>query len=117
MAILQPDGLFRILVPDLEAAARKYLDSKDDTAADKFLEGTFLGYRRRPRGVSGVVRHFIGNKNHLWMWDFKGLAAQLTAAGFRRVRRAQFGDSSLSCFREVEDAGRWNDGFGIECAR
>ena len=117
LGILRSGGLFRIVVPDLNAAARTYVDSTEETASIKFMESTFLGYRSLPRGLASLVRRNFGNSNHLWMWDFKGLAAQLREAGFKEVRRAQFGDSSLSCYREVENIERWDDGVGIECMK
>jgi Methyltransferase domain len=114
--ILETGGIFRIVVPDLEWEMKTYLNSTAEGASIQFMENTFLGYRSRPHGFN-LVKHYFGNSRHLWMWDFKALAAQLKSAGFSSVRRARFGDSSLLCFKEVEDEGRWTNAVGIECLK
>ncbi len=59
----------------------------------------------------------FGRARHFWMWDYKGMAAQLAEAGFVDIRRAQMGDSSDSRFSEVESETRWKDCLGVECKR
>jgi len=49
------------------------------------------------------------------MWDFQSLARELEAAGFVGVRGAQFGDSPIRQFQDVEDKTRWDNCLGIEC--
>jgi SAM-dependent methyltransferase len=72
--VLKPGGLVRIVVPDLEFGARRYLDalsarSNASQAAADFLDWLQLGRRdlRDP---------------HLWMYDAASLKAMLIRAGF-----------------------------------
>jgi ubiquinone/menaquinone biosynthesis C-methylase UbiE len=113
--ILVPGGIFRLVVPDLRAAAQRYVADESDTAATRFMSETYLGVQSRPRGLSGLLRSWLGNAQHLWMWDFESLRRELQAAGFSQIRRAQFGDSEESGFAAVEEQPRWVDAVGIQC--
>ena len=114
---LEEGGVFRFVLPDLERLAREYVASDAPDAAAVFMEEAHLGKKNRPKGVSGFVRSWMGNSAHLWMWDFKGMAAELDRAGFREIRRAEFGDSPDPRFGEVEERHRWQDCLGVECVR
>ena len=48
--------------------------------------------------------------HHAW-------AAELGRAGFRQIRRAEFGDSNDTHFAEVEELHRWQDCLGMECTK
>ena len=110
-------GVFRIVLPDLEHIAKEYLASADERAALVFMNDTSLGQVTRPRGPGAAARSWLGNSSHLWMWDYKSLARELTDAGFGAVRRASLGDSVDSYFASVEDPGRWENQLGIEAIR
>jgi SAM-dependent methyltransferase len=112
---LRPGGVFRCVVPDLEHLARAYLASSAEQPAVQFMEAAGLGRRRRPRGLGGALREWLGNSHHMWMWDYESLAAELRAAGFTAVRRASFGDAEDARFRDVEDWHRWENCIGVEC--
>jgi len=117
--MLRPGGIFRLVVPDLEARARLYLARTDDTQAnDWFMEASHLGEARRETGVIGLLRAALGNSRHLWMWDERAMRAALERQGFVRVRRCTFNDCVDVAFRAVERADRFLDaGLGIdECA-
>lgn len=114
---LEPDGLFRLIVPDLEKLAGDYVNSKDADASHRFMERSRLGRRSRASSLAGFLREFLGNSSHLWMWDFTSLSAEMRNAGFREIRRAEFGDSDELYFRDVEDEGRWIDAFCMECVK
>lgn len=115
--LLDSGGIFRLIVPDLEALAGKYLHSGDAAAAQVFMRETSLGVEHRPRGVKALLTSFLGNSTHLWMWDFKSLAHELAAAGFVYIRRCEFGDSSDPMFALVEDAERFVDAVAVECRK
>ena len=112
--LLQRSGRFRLVVPDLEILARRYLDTQQAEAAEIFVRETSLGKIERPRGLRGFVRAWLGNSQHLWMWDFKALKAELTSAGFVNIRRCEFGDSDDPKFLEVEVAERFVDALAVE---
>lgn len=116
-SILKPGGVFRAVVPDLEVAAQQYLASEAEDRAINFLNATSLGKTTRARTISGWLHDLIGNSNHLWMWDYKGLAAELRNAGFVEIRRACFGDADNAMIDLVENVDRWHDAVGIHCLK
>jgi len=105
------------VVPDLATEVRRYLDDGSASAAPTLMARTELGWTTRPRGVKGLLKEWLGNSRHRWMWDYPSLAAELAAAGFHDIRRANQGDSEEPRFREVEREDRWRDALGIECRR
>ena len=114
---LEPNGIFRFVLPDLEYLTRQYLASTEADAARAFMEHSYLGKKARPRGLSGLMRNWLGNSNHLWMWDYKSMEQELAQAGFRNIRRAQYDDSTEPRFHDVEEPGRWENHLGVECIK
>lgn len=115
--ILKSDGIFRLVLPDLEHFTREFLNNSGYDAAINFMRGTHLGQERRERNLRGFITSWLGNTKHLWMWDFKSIEHELKAAGFIKIRRAQFGDSSEPMFNKVEDKLRWKNCLGVECKK
>jgi SAM-dependent methyltransferase len=112
---LRQGGTFRLVLPDLELIVERYRADGTPGAAVRFMQDTLLGRESRSRRLSGFFRDWLGNSLHLWMWDYRSLAAELQEAGFSKVRRAAFNDSPLQAFGLVETADRWRDALGIEC--
>jgi SAM-dependent methyltransferase len=116
--ILKKGGIFRFVLPDLNYYMNEYIHSSNVERSARFMEGTLLGVKKRSRGFAGFLRACFGGSRHLWMWDFDSMKRELEMIGFKDVRRASFGDSSLNCFEEVEHEGRWTDScLGIECVK
>ncbi|MEO6882862.1 MAG: methyltransferase domain-containing protein [Bacteroidia bacterium] len=119
--ILKKGMIFRCVVPDLELAARKYLrelEKGNNSASLGFVgNDTMLGLKIRPRGFKGFINSFFGNSHHLWMWDYKSLAKELSDVGFTNIRRANYNDSEDEMFKYVEDAGRFSSALAIECKK
>jgi SAM-dependent methyltransferase len=114
---LRPGGTFRLVLPDLEHSIKQYLSNASNDAAIAFMRETSLGHERRAKGLVGVVSAWLGNSQHLWMWDYKSIDLELQNAGFVGIRRAFFGDSSNPIFNDVEDRSRWDGCLGVECKR
>jgi ubiquinone/menaquinone biosynthesis C-methylase UbiE len=114
---LAPGGRFRLVLPDLRFAVTTYLENPRADASIEFMEKSLLGWKSRPRGIKGLVHSWLTNARHLWMWDEKSLAAELSAAGFSSVRRASFGDSDDPHFEAVETPSRWENCLGFECIK
>jgi Methyltransferase domain len=119
--MLADGGVFRLIVPDLLERARRYVSraENDSQAAGEFIRATGLGKEHRSTGPLGMLREFIGNSGHLWMYDEISIAEELRRAGFNQIRRCDKGDSELAMFDAVEDPLRFYDtNLGIrECAR
>jgi SAM-dependent methyltransferase len=118
--ILRDGGVFRLVVPDLEGAAREYLrriDRSEGEANAFFLEATGLGQKVRRRGLSGLAWYYLGNSEHRWMWDAVSLSFALKEQGFTQIRRCAFGDSEDPMFALVEDPGRFESALALEARR
>jgi predicted SAM-dependent methyltransferase len=82
LRVLKPNALLRIVIPDLQLGAIRYLDSLEDgsdshLAADRFLSWLYLS---KP-----------GHRDpHLWMYDFASISQRLREAGFRNITRQTF---------------------------
>ena len=114
-ALLTERGIFRLVVPDLRVAAERYVADRSGTAAVNFMNETILGTKERSRGVGGLVRAWLGNSRHLWMWDYESLSDELVKAGFTDIRPARRGDSEDPKFTDLEEEDRWLDAVGIQC--
>lgn len=115
--ILKPNATFRLVLPDLHSCVRKYLNSPSADASIEFLRETCLGEETRARSLKGLMTSWLGNSKHLWMWDFKSMAAELQTVGFTAIRRAGCGDSPDPMFARVEAQDRWDDCLGVECRK
>ena len=119
--LLQPGGIFRMIVPDLRERARRYVEAAsegDALASHKFLESSYLGLDKRPATIFQHARLALGGSQHLWMWDEHSLRQELENAGFTATRRCEYGDSEDPMFAKVEEKNRfYDDAYGIkECA-
>jgi hypothetical protein len=110
--ILEPGGVFRLIVPDLYERARRYIqDSSNGSpdASENFMRACHLGLEQRPKTPLSITRFLFGGSCHLWMWDEPSLINELKRAGFIEIRRCEFGDSNDPMFAQVEDADRFTD--------
>ena len=114
---LKPGGVFRLVVPDLEYCAKAYVASDGADAAITFMREAHLGEEQKSRGLRDKAKSLFGRSQHLTMWDYKGMAAELERAGFVRIRRASCNDAADPRFLDVEDRGRWDNCLGVECYR
>ncbi len=115
--ILQPGGVFRFVLPDLEHFIHEYTINSSADAAVIFLRETYLGREKRSRGIKAFIVDWMGNSQHLWMWDYKSIEHELKDIGFTHIRRAIFNDSSDPIFKEAENEERWKFCLGVECKK
>lgn len=114
---LQPGGVFRLVLPDLEHLARTYLEDETTDASGTFMVEAHLGEPNSARGLRHLSRAIFGRSQHLWMWDYRSMSKELHEAGFVDIRRAAYGDSEDEHFLQVEQPGRWKNCLGLECRR
>ncbi len=115
--VLKPGGVFRAVLPDLEVSVDDYIKNTDPRANTQFLRDTMLGVEKRPRTFLAQCRSLVGNSNHLWMWDYRGMAEELRLIGFTDISRSYYNDSKIPDFSEVEDVDRWESCLGFECQK
>jgi SAM-dependent methyltransferase len=108
--MLKPRGIFRLIVPDLEVRALRYLKklASSSAANDWFMIAAGLGAEDHSTRISRMIES-IGGTRHMWMWDWPSMNAALAKAGFVEIRRCAFGDCVDTTFKEVEDPGRFYD--------
>ncbi len=114
---LKPGGTFRLVLPDFERLIAAYQADPRVNAVSEFMTYSHLGRQQRPKGLMGFLRANLGNSQHLWMWDEKGLAQELKDAGFVSIRRCYYGDSDDPAFLAVESADRFVDSLGFDCRK
>ncbi len=88
--VLQPGGLIRVVVPDLELFTRRYVAAASaDPTDDCTVQAAALGLL----DICGArARSSISPRNpHRWMYDRRSLAAALRAAGFVDIVRREAG--------------------------
>ena len=109
--MLQAGGVFRLIVPDFEWRALRYVAALKSSSmpADEFLEDCHLGERVRPKTWVDFIRDRYKRSYHLWMYDFPTMKSLLETAGFSRIRRCRFGDAADPMFAQVEDVNRFVD--------
>ncbi|HZD90704.1 MAG TPA: methyltransferase domain-containing protein [Pseudolabrys sp.] len=110
--VLKPGGVFRLVVPDLQVRAARYLEKLargERGANDWLMRASGLGRASRPRTPLEMLRAAIGNSHHQWMWDQAAMTAALQRAGFVAVRRCRLHDSGHPAFRLVEQPDRFHD--------
>jgi SAM-dependent methyltransferase len=118
--VLRKTGIFRLIVPDLEKAAREYvarLDRGEPNANGLFLRETSLGLERRERGLLGLARRLFNTSTHYWMWDEPSLTRALRDHGFVQIRRCHFNDCEDRMFSFVENRGRFENAVALEARR
>lgn len=114
---LKPGGIFRLVLPDLEAIVQQYVQATEIDAAHQFMRLTWLGREAQHRGLISFFKAWVSRGQHLWMWDYKALAQELTNTGFVNIKRVRFGDSGIPEFAVVEDPDRWTYELGIQCQK
>ena len=67
--------------------------------------------------IIGFVKEWLAGNNHLWMYDYSSLSTELNKVGFHNIRRANFGDSGIEAFNDVENLERWTSELGVQCQK
>jgi predicted SAM-dependent methyltransferase len=77
--LLCPNGVVRIVVPDIEKQVKLYLQEGD---ADAFVKGTLMCTSRPKTIVQKLKLLMVGTRHHQWMYDGKSLSRLLEKHGF-----------------------------------
>jgi len=122
--VLKPNGVIRIIVPDLRFMVTEYLAKKNDSGralSEKIRAADYLNERlafRKPAPPGGnlLLRFYETWKDlhsHYWMYDSDSLACYVEQAGFAEVAEKGFLQSAIQGIKEVEDPERILGGAGI----
>jgi len=106
--VLAPQGVLRIVFPDLSVFAADYLADRD---ANQFVERLMLVDERR--GVTRISR-FAG---HRWMYDGESMKQCLAAAGFKEAVILPAGTTTIPDSGELDLRERENESVYLEARR
>ena len=121
---LMPDGVCRIVVPDVEqivhwylAHQREPLETRRESSSD-VLMGLMLLRPKRVSNGSGPLRfarRLADLHEHKWMYDREGLVALFREAGFHGPSPRAFLDSAIprAALEQVEQRERVEGGAGV----
>jgi predicted SAM-dependent methyltransferase len=107
--VLEPGGIMRVVVPDLERCAREYLADPDPLASEKFLKRISLHHSWRDllHPGSSVTQ----------MFDTRSLVHMLRAADFDHVESRSFGISAIPEIDQIELAVRRRESIYVEARK
>ena len=106
---LKPEGILRIVVPDLERIVRDYLADSAPMASQRFVERLQLGHNWRDLLHPGA--------HHSQMFDARSLLALMHEAGFGNAWVSRFGVSQIPGLLEVELEERKRESLYVEARK
>lgn len=103
--ILRKDGILRVVTPDLEVLAIKYLQrdqsfyfgnntwerTEKDTFADRFLTAFYERSNQKQSLKKRIKSKFFSDPYHQWLYDFESISTALKEIGFQTINRFVFG--------------------------
>jgi predicted SAM-dependent methyltransferase len=120
--VLRPRGVLRLVVPDVKAIVREYVDRKsgrgqsgDTLPADWLNERLHFQQRSRPRGFA-VHRFYAALTQlhfHKWMYDAETLTNRMVRAGLSDTQERGLWDSRILGIEAIENPERLEDGAGV----
>lgn len=107
--VLAPEGVLRIVVPDLERMVNEYLADPKPSAAQTLLSRMSLNH-----SLQDVIHP---GSNHSQMFDSKALIHLLHEAGFERVQASSFGESAIPEIGQIELEVRRRESIYVEARK
>ena len=114
---LKPGGIFRIIVPDLDAYICDYIRDPSPGAAAKFMTLSGIGATRSRVGLRARLREALSNARHQWMWTTASLQAELEAFHMQVTFRRGHEDVGDQRFLAVEQAKRHVNAVCLEAEK
>lgn len=109
--VLKPDGIIRIVVPDLEAIVERYINKS--LPSEHFLEELYVLRGKPPKSfLKRLIWPYIGFP-HQCMYDTESLIRVMKLAGFEVTSKA-YADSNISDIRAIEIEERTVDAVVVE---
>ncbi len=107
--VLQPGGILRIVVPDLELIVSEYLSDPDPLASHRLVQRLLLGHTWQDVLHPGA--------HHSQMFDARSLLAMISEAGFKEVRRCAFRESDAPDLTQIEPEERRGESLYAEARK
>ncbi|MEZ4958753.1 MAG: hypothetical protein R2830_02930 [Saprospiraceae bacterium] len=109
--LLQPGGLFRIIVPDAEKYIKAYAKNDDDY----FSHLSKLGNAAHPfrTKIEIINQMFRMGGDHLFAWDFETMSLYLKEAGFSKVKRSGFREIPANICIDGQDEWRTHESLYV----
>jgi len=103
--VLRKGGILRVVTPDLEILAVKYLQrdqkfyigdnawerTEKDTFADRFLTAFYERTIKKQILRERIRHNLFSDTYHQWLYDFESLSIILQEIGFQTINRCTFG--------------------------
>lgn len=106
---LEPGGILRVVVPDLELIAREYLVDEKPLAAQTFVSRLSLNHS---------LQDFVHpGSNHSQMFDSRALVHMLRRAGFENVEVSSYCKSAIPEINLIELEVRRNESLYVEARK
>jgi len=104
--VLMPEGILRVVVPDLSLIVREYLADSKPQAAQTFLSRLSLNHSLQDFMHPG--------SNHSQMFDAKALTHLLREAGFEKTEVRSYENSAIPEISQIELEVRRNESLYVE---
>lgn len=114
---LKPGGIFRVIVPDLDAYVADYIRDPSPGAAEKFMTRSGIGATRSRVGLRARMCEALSNARHQWMWTGASLQAYLQSFPMEVSIRCGPEDVGDPRFLAVEQAKRHVNAVCLEAEK
>lgn len=124
-SILKPGGIFRCILPDLEAYARDYihritdpkLDDEKSNASIRFMEKLNMAGTKPRNDARSFLSLLFGHSGHRWMWDRYSLKRALADQGFTDIKPFVKGQCEDPMFLLLEEDYQFIDAIALQCKK
>jgi SAM-dependent methyltransferase len=112
--VLKPNGVIRLVLPDLKSMVVDYLADDPTDAAIRLNHALLMREPQAPVGfIRKLKRSWADHHSHKFMYDAPLLIRDLKEAGFREPVERGYLESLIPAIGEVERSGRVLNGAGF----
>ena len=113
--VLKPNGVFRMVIPDLSLYVKKYLETGD---ADEFCKMIHMSDRNKPSFSEKIALLLFGNRKHKWMYDGQSMKNYIEKhSNFTNVTILPPGETTIKDDPKINLREREGISVYFECRR